>query len=149
MWNSKKFFLAIMLVFGVTVLVLLCIKQLTPEKTLAQDISTKNPYTLTEKRVYNEDTKELMKQASEHIKNFEYRDAIDSYTQAIDIEQDSGMLHYARGISYLSLKDYDAAADDFSDASQMYEMQGKPEVAEILSQLSQRVRERSIPDLEM
>lgn len=146
--NTKKSFLTIMLVFGVTVLVLLGINHVTPEKTLAQEISTKNPYTLTEERVYEDDTKELMKKASEHIKNFEYRDAIDSYTQAIDIEQDSGLLYYARATSYLSVKDYDAAADDFSDASQMYEMQeGKSEIAEIISQLAQRVRERSIPGL--
>lgn len=138
-----------MLALGVAIFVLLGINHLTPEKTLAQDISTKNPYTLTEERVYNEDTKELMKQGSEHIKKLEYRDAIDSYTEAINIEQDSGMLYYIRGTSYISEKDYDAAADDFSDASQMYEMQGKPEVAEILSQLAQRVRERSIPGLEM
>jgi tetratricopeptide (TPR) repeat protein len=150
MLKHMKGFIPAMLVviaMGAMVMVLFGSNSHWLQKAVAQEAPRPDAYVVTENRDFHPQAKAWIDQAFEHMNKKESEQAINAYSEAINIEKDSSSLYYIRGISYFSVKNYDSAAADFSKASELYEGQGKVELASLLSQLAEGAKTRTIPGM--
>jgi tetratricopeptide (TPR) repeat protein len=139
--------LPIAVVVGVILILLFGINSHWFEKASAQGAPGPDAYIVTENRVFHPQAEAWIEQGFKHMNRQESEQAINAYSEAINIEKDSSSLYYIRGVSYFSVKDYDSAAADFSKASELYEGQNKVELASLLSQLAEGVKEKTIPGM--
>lgn len=104
-------------------------------------------FVLKDNHEYGAEAERYAQQGVQQVKERRLNEAINSFTRVIELEKAAAMPYYARAMCYLSLKNFNAAADDLKRAAELYQKQGKPRLAESIAQVAEKVRGGKIPEL--
>jgi len=74
-----------------------------------------------------------------------YRNAVDYYNQALNLQSDLAAVYFARSMSRADLGDFTGAAQDAGRANELFAAQGNPQGQELSKQLAEAIVARQKP----